>query len=579
MVLGFKFKFIIPEPIFFCYNQQPMRERVQGSDYLSALESDISLVGLNKEHQFYGVKGRDVRIEPKVMFEHAQETVIDKESLRLIQVEDLHKAVDHTITATGSATLFQSLIRPPADAEFVWAKQEGVGELRSDDRLRQAIGDYLHSFQVGERALFTFINEGIDPESPYGDFKEATKAGAAILKAVESVPEPQTPYLRHLVDTIKGYEESPVYRLMRGPIYNTFKGLRPKEDVRLLTPRLKFRPSRLTWGTIAPSLPIVALTGAQAAGFFDGESVRELMRQNFALSFVYSSAITGPLVSYLLAWIKPQNDYRSVIRPLRDKTVDDEPFVGAVDAVGRLDELISFNEFPGSVACETVVPKVTNDSKHRFTAHNLRNPVIGKSSRDFVPNSVSLDGPRLTFITGPNSGGKTTLCRSIFQNQILAQVGSSVFASEATINIADRMAYLAPKFDALQDAEGRFGTELQRTRDIFFSLTPKSLVILDELAEGTTIEEKMQVSQDILNGFHTIGNTTILVTHNHELVSLFQEQDKGQFLQVEFKGELPTFRVIPGTSTLSHADKIAKKIGFSGEDIENYLRESGYLQE
>ena len=50
----------------------------------------------------------------------------------------------------------------------------------------------------------------------------------------------------------------------------------------------------------------------------------------------------------------------------------------------------------------------------------------------------------------------------------------------------------APKSDSIRDAEGRFGSELKRTRDIFFKATPRSLIILDELAEATTYKEKQR---------------------------------------------------------------------------------------
>ena len=87
----------------------------------------------------------------------------------------------------------------------------------------------------------------------------------------------------------------------------------------------------------------------------------------------------------------------------------------------------------------------------------------------------------------------------------------------------------------------------------------------------------MQVSQAVLNGFEKKGGTTVLVTHNHELVYDFKEEEKGQFLQVEFDGDHPTFKLVPGISTSSHADKIAQKIGFSEKDIETHLRDGGYL--
>ena len=128
----------------------------------------------------------------------------------------------------------------------------------------------------------------------------------------------------------------------------------------------------------------------------------------------------------------------------------------------------------------------------------------------------------------------------------------------------------------MQDDEGRFGTELARTRDIFFATSPKSLVILDELAEGTTVEERLQESFGIMDDFNTIGNNTVLVTHNHSLVDRFMEEKKGQCLMTEFNGNEPTYRIVGGISRVSHASRIAEKINFSSEDRRHYLIEKGY---
>jgi DNA mismatch repair ATPase MutS len=140
--------------------------------------------------------------------------------------------------------------------------------------------------------------------------------------------------------------------------------------------------------------------------------------------------------------------------------------------------------------------------------------------------------------------------------------------------VADKIFYQAPEISHLDDGEGRFGTELKRTRDIFLATTAKSLLVLDEMAEGTTFEEKMQSSIDVLDGFYRKGNSTILITHNHQLVDVFVKRRITNPKQVEFADELPTFKLIPGISRVSHADRVAKKIGFSKQDIENYLKKS-----
>jgi DNA mismatch repair ATPase MutS len=174
-------------------------------------------------------------------------------------------------------------------------------------------------------------------------------------------------------------------------------------------------------------------------------------------------------------------------------------------------------------------------------------------------------------VTGPNSGGKTAFCKTLAQIQVLAQIGCYIPADRATMTVADRIFYQVPEISHLTDGEGRFGTELKRTKAIFLASTPRSLVIMDELSEGTTNEEKLEISVSILDGFREKGNSTVLITHNHELVDFYQRRAVGQARQVEFRNELPTYRLIEGISRVSHADRIAKKIGFSKDDIAKYL--------
>ena len=275
--------------------------------------------------------------------------------------------------------------------------------------------------------------------------------------------------------------------------------------------------------------------------------------------------------------MKPFMDYDTAMIPFKKRLVGDKTFSSSIDAIGKLDELLSFSKFSKDACHPTIIPTVTDDDVHYFKAVGLRNPVQAKGDSNHVSNSVDLTSSRLTFITGPNSGGKTTYSKSIAQNQILGQIGGYALAEELRMNVADRISYQAPTFDALEDQEGRFGTELKRTKKIFYETTPKSLVILDELAEGTTLEEKMDQSRAVLNGFYAIGNNTLFVTHNHALVDEFVKEGMGQYLHVEFKDLNPTHKMIEGISRNSHAKRVAEKIGFSKEDIERHLKQKGYI--
>ncbi len=504
--------------------------------------------------------------------------VVDRNTLKLIQIRDLFKATDYTTTATGASTLFRSLTNPLTSLELILAKQESLRELEADDKLRNSIKDYLKEFKKKETNLFLFLKEtlGEDIIQPYSPFKEAVKANKTLVNAIKSIPAPESKYLQYLSNSIKEFGDTELYSLIRGPIYRTFKGLKSKENINFLTPVWKFAPRRVSFPNSAPLMQVLLLSILEAKGMVAAYQFKFIPTNlnEWLLSSVVFGAIAGLLG---MAFIKPGLDEITALDPLKEKMKKDESYKTALDSLGKLDELLSFYKYGKEMPVDVVIPTVTDDNNHYFSAKNVRNPILAKDPQ-FIQNDVNLNRTSLTVITGPNSGGKTTYCKTIAQNQILAQSGSYVVASEASINIADLVAYHAPVFDALKDEEGRFGTELKRTRDIFYRTTPKSLVILDELAEGTTFSEKMAQSHIILDGFYSKGNNTVLVTHNHQLATRLRKEQKGQYLQVEFDGENPTFRVIEGISRKSHAKRIAKKISFSKEDIKRHLIKEGYAK-
>jgi len=493
--------------------------------------------------------------------------VIDNETLKLIQVLRLHKAVDHTESSTGSAVLLRSLIQPSTDFNYIRSKQEALREIASNDKLRQALMDFVHEYTKGESALYKFFNKDLVAMFPYLDLKKAKASAANIIKMLQTIPPAESSYLRALLAHLHSYKGSSIAQMMNGSMYKTFHGLKPGKEVGFFTPKLKFIPHRFTkWILVGPA---VALTPFLFAKFGFEHAISPLMTS-------IGLAWTGLYAFYSL-FIKPVKDTGNFIEPLREKCIYDKAFNRAIDTVGMIDELLSCHLFANELPHATTLPKISDEDHHFFEATGLKNPAMVKDKADFVPNNVRMNGARLTFISGPNSGGKTTICKSIVHNQLLAQMGSYVLAEKAAINIADMIRYQAPKFDGLQDDEGRFGTELSRTRDIFYSTGPKSLVILDELAEGTTYEEKLHESFGILSDFYTIGNNTLLVTHNHSLVDRFMDEQKGQCFKAEFKGDDPTYKIIPGISRLAHADRIAKKINFSQEDRRRYLKDKGYV--
>ena len=533
------------------------------------LTSDKMIIDLNFRDMIIDERQPSGKVvDSRKMFTLLTETIAEKRTLEMVEIHDLYKALNYTQTNVGAARLFHSLVTPSESLEQIHAKQEGFLELEANDRLRSAVAEFLGTFSEGENDLFQFLNVHYQPLFPYRVVRRALKATDTMHRAAAAIPQPETIYLDSLLRLIKSFGESPESKLVHKPTFRTLNGLVTRKEKKWHTPAIRFRAGRFSAGSVGPVMPCILMAAAGYTGL-----VNEALAQ-------YITILSGGgfiLGSFYGAVIKPLFDYETALLPLRHRLIDSSRFASAIEAVGGLDVLSSLVKFRQNFPHPTVLPEITDGERHYFEASDLKNPLLAKEDLNYVGNDISLTDQGVTFITGPNSGGKTTYCKTVVQSQILGQIGAPIVATKARMNIANHIDYQAPAFDCLSDPEGRFGTELRTTRDIFFATTPKSLVVLDEIAEGTTSHERMNQSRAILNGLFAKCNTNLLVTHSYELAESFKESGKGQFIQVEFKDDAPTHRFVPGISSESHASRVAEKLGFSNQDIQKHLEENGYI--
>lgn len=495
--------------------------------------------------------------------------VMDKETHELIQIGDLYQAVNSTRTRTGGLVLRRSLRQPLTDVVLINEKQQSLDELSSDSKLRDRLADLVDNASKDEKSFYLYhrgeyATDWIGRPSLYTVYKGAIGLLGHLAHDLKDV-KVETDYLNALVGNLTDFREDDVAKFVRGPVYKTFKGLKPKKEIGQFTPRRLFRVSDWTPGRLfayaAPLMPAFA-------GLLTNN--RELMLVSIMGMMLYM--IWPPMVK----GVGRTMDDKAYVTPLAEMYFNNSKIINAIESLGKIDELLSLANYAGHLRVPVTLPKVEDSSNHFFEAKGLRNPVLVGHNPEYVGNKVDLNGSRLTFLTGPNSGGKTSLSKTILQAQVLAQIGSYIPAEQARVAVADGIFYHSPMVNSLQDDEGRFGVEIARTKEIFFKTTPRSLVVLDELIEATTYEEKFKHSRDIMEGFRAIGGNTVLVTHNHELAEDFRRRGIGQFWQIEFDGSTPTHRIIPGISTESHSDDVLERVGFTREDIQRYLQEKGY---
>ncbi|MDN5934903.1 MAG: DNA mismatch repair protein MutS [Nitrosospira sp.] len=506
--------------------------------------------------------------------------VLDTKTFDAIETDQLFDSCNHAVTHVGKSVLYRSLARPATDAALARKKQEALRELESNSGLREALQHFVEVMAAGERSLYQLLygtftgglaidnSRGGKDEMEfngygYRQFTDGTDFVVDLVETAHALPQPRSIYLQELFDAIRNFGNSRTYSLMRGPVYPMEGKFKTKEEKPRYLPVSRFVPSM-----IKPLPMLLAMTLIGAAFYFFQD-----MLASFGIPYLgYGILVLAVPVLPIFLIAIAASDRDSVIYPLRKLFKQSPELARALDTLGRIDEILSFHRYSLAFGGKMALPEILEGDRHHLSVTEARNPLLARTNPDYVPNDIVLDeAGRLLVITGPNSGGKTAWCKTVVQIQLLGQIGCYIPAATARLAPAEHIFYQVPDPGRLDEGMGRFGHELKRTREIFFNSTARSLVVLDELSEGTTFEEKMELSEYVLAGFHKLGASTLLVTHNHELCERLQEKGIGRYLQGEFSSLGPTYRLVPGVSRVSHADRVAAALGFSKEDVEKHL--------
>ncbi|HVO86571.1 MAG TPA: hypothetical protein VMT23_02450 [Candidatus Binatia bacterium] len=501
----------------------------------------------------------------------SNDTIVDDISFRAAELNRLEEATP-VLTTTGRGTLHKLVVNGPADRGELLARQEALEELSESPELVEALSEGIGGFAQYEKRLLGFESGRQSSSRAYAGASKAAKSLVELTEAVagDSREAPQTTFLQEQLLSLGEFNDSNLAGLLRGPVYYTPKGLRAKGHRKLL-PGLRFRPgfsgrlAALGAATFAGLETGVLPPQTSAIFMFGGLAV--------AMSLMPNNAGTNLKDEFL--------NHPTVYSPLQLRMAEEPLYRGALESLGNLDVATALTGLRKTVEANghpTVIPTIEDDGPYHFAATSLRNPLLAlQPDRQVVPNDLEFGGmgSRLTFLTGPNSGGKSTLSKAVVQNQVLAQIGGACIAESASMTMSDRIAYHIP-MPPDQDAEtGRLGFELARVRGILDASTERSLTLLDDCLDGTTHEERVAILKTVMLAFRNLGGATIFSTHAHELVGDFEAAGEGQFIQVEFDNDHPTHRIIPGVSHTSHANRVAEMYGFSDQAVKDELKARG----
>ena len=170
-----------------------------------------------------------------------------------------------------------------------------------------------------------------------------------------------------------------------------------------------------------------------------------------------------------------------------------------------------------------VRPEVTDDC--RLDIRQGRHPVIERQlpvGEKYVPNDLLLDTDtqQIVIITGPNMAGKSALLRQTALITLLAQTGSFVPAECAHIGVVDKVFTRVGASDNISVGESTFMVEMNEAASILNNLSPRSLVLFDELGRGTSTYDGISIAWAIVEHIHNHPRArarTLFATHYHEL--------------------------------------------------------------
>jgi DNA mismatch repair protein MutS len=188
----------------------------------------------------------------------------------------------------------------------------------------------------------------------------------------------------------------------------------------------------------------------------------------------------------------------------------------------------------------------------------------------FVPNDVDLSGSsnQILIITGANMAGKSTYMRAAALICIMAQAGSFVPARHASIGIIDRIFTRVGAFDDLASGQSTFFVEMLELSNILNNITPRSLVILDEIGRGTSTADGCSIARAVLEYLHgkgAAGPKTLFATHFHELITAEEtlKRVKNYHFAVKETNDEVIFlrKLIPGATDKSYGIHVARLAG------------------
>lgn len=286
---------------------------------------------------------------------------------------DLFQVLNTAKTPVGAATILRSIMQPLTSIPLIEAKQESLRELESRPELEKALVAYMEALSE-ENGLLQLFFSAKDP-NPRANvmrvMRSLTTYFHLMVASLDELPRPESPYLEALIQQIKDIPKTAAGRLVLDGLYVTWGGKALTKDEAKWYQRIdRYIPYPITGrisipGTILASLGFISKST-------NLKTLLGLMSVPMLLAAVAVAAGRG------------ESDYQNALVPLSQRAIGDSDFLQAIDAIGKIEELLAFREFKRKIPYQTSLPTFVVDHHHSFSANGFMNPVMAASDKDLV---------------------------------------------------------------------------------------------------------------------------------------------------------------------------------------------------
>lgn len=452
--------------------------------------------------------------------------------------KSLLSVMDHTITPMGARLLRRWLLFPLKDEKAIGGRLDVVDYFFREPEFRELTGEQLHQMGDLERIISKVSVGRVSPRDVV-QLRTALQAVEPIKAACEHATDPTLRQIGEQLDLCASIRDRIAREIQDEPPLLVNKGGVIAEGVNAELDELRHIAyegkdyllqiqQRETERTGIPSLKIAY---NNVFGYY--LEVRNAHKDKVPADWIRKQTLVNA-ERYITQELK---EYEEKIMGAQDKILVLETrlyneLVQAlakftptiqVDAnlLARLDCLLSFAQ--AAQENRYIRPVVADDDV--LDIKQGRHPVIEKElpvGERYIANDVHLDSEKqqIIIITGPNMAGKSALLRQTALITLMAQVGCFVPAESAHIGLVDKIFTRVGASDNISMGESTFMVEMNEAANILNNISPRSLVLFDELGRGTSTYDGISIAWAIVEYIHENKKgraRTLFATHYHEL--------------------------------------------------------------